>query len=257
MPTGERPRFFLLELFFERDGAHFLFARTKRSMRACLSSCLGAMRIEQMGDGGETRREKESNRRVTNDNRRLHLATLTFSLSLSLSHTLSLSLAHLISLPKTPNRSQTTNRLYVETVDLGDPEPRTIVSGLVKFVPIDQMRDRLVVALCNLKPRNMRGVKSDGMLLCASDAAHENVEPLDPPAGASPGDRIGFELDGARPGEQPAPAGANQVQKKKIWEALQPELRVLDSRVASWKGSEMVAAAGKVTAASLVGGGIS
>ena len=66
-----------------------------------------------------------------------------------------------------------------------------------------------------------------------------------------------FELDGARPGEQPAPAGANQVQKKKIWEALQPELRVLDSRVASWKGSEMVAAAGKVTAASLVGGGIS
>ena len=218
---------------------------------------MGAMRIEQRGDGGETRREKESNRRVTNDKRRPPFATSTFSLSLSLSHTLSLSLAHLISLPKTPNLSQTTNRLYVETVDLGDPEPRTIVSGLVKFVPIDQMRDRLVVALCNLKPRNMRGVKSDGMLLCASDAAHENVEPLDPPADASPGDRIGFELDGARPGEQPAPAGANQVQKKKIWEALQPELRVLDSRVASWKGSEMVAAAGKVTAASLVGGGIS
>lgn len=35
---------------------------------------------------------------------------------------------------------------------------------------------RLVVVLCNLKARNMRGVKSFGMLLAASDAAHENVE---------------------------------------------------------------------------------
>lgn len=119
------------------------------------------------------------------------------------------------------------------------------------------MRDRLVVALCNLKPRNMRGIKSDGMLLCASDAAHENVEPLDPPSGAVPGDRIGFDLDGARPGEQPEPAGANQVQKKKVWEAVQPDLKVLDSKVASWKGNEMVVAGGKVTAASLAGGGIS
>lgn len=38
-----------------------------------------------------------------------------------------------------------------------------------------------MVVLCNLKPRNMRGIKSFGMLLCASDEAHENVEPLLPP----------------------------------------------------------------------------
>jgi tRNA-binding EMAP/Myf-like protein len=32
-----------------------------------------------------------------------------------------------------------------------------------------------VVVLANLKPRNMRGIKSNGMLLCASNDAHDQV----------------------------------------------------------------------------------
>lgn len=48
------------------------------------------------------------------------------------------------------------------------------------------------MVLANLKPRNMRGVKSCGMLLCASDSSHENVEPLVPPQGSVPGDRVWF-----------------------------------------------------------------
>lgn len=48
------------------------------------------------------------------------------------------------------------------------------------------------MVLANLKPRNMRGVKSCGMLLCASDSSHENVEPLVPPKGSVPGDRVWF-----------------------------------------------------------------
>ena len=39
-----------------------------------------------------------------------------------------------------------------------------IVSGLVKFVPLDKMEDRRVVVLCNLKPAKMRGVLSSGMV---------------------------------------------------------------------------------------------
>lgn len=77
-------------------------------------------------------------------------------------------------------------------VDVGEPEPRTIVSGLVQFVPLDQMQQRKVVVLCNLKPRNMRGIKSHGMLLCASNDAHDAVEPLDPPAEAAVGERVWF-----------------------------------------------------------------
>lgn len=54
------------------------------------------------------------------------------------------------------------------------------------------LQERNVVVLANLKPRNMRGVKSFGMLMAASDAAHENVELLLPPEGAVPGDRVWF-----------------------------------------------------------------
>ena len=36
-------------------------------------------------------------------------------------------------------------------------EPRTVVSGLAEYVPLDELQDRLVVMMCNLKPVNMRG----------------------------------------------------------------------------------------------------
>lgn len=45
--------------------------------------------------------------------------------------------------------------LYLEKIDVGETAPRTVVSGLVKFVPIEQMRNRLVVVFCNLKPVRM------------------------------------------------------------------------------------------------------
>lgn len=49
-----------------------------------------------------------------------------------------------------------------------------------------------MVVLANLKPRNMRGIKSSGMLMAASDSSHENVELLVPPEGSLPGERIWF-----------------------------------------------------------------
>lgn len=39
-----------------------------------------------------------------------------------------------------------------------------IVSGLVKFVPLEEMENRKVVVLCNLKPAKMRGILSSGMV---------------------------------------------------------------------------------------------
>lgn len=42
--------------------------------------------------------------------------------------------------------------LYVEMIDCGESAPRTVVSGLVNHVPIEEMRDKIVMVLCNLKP---------------------------------------------------------------------------------------------------------
>lgn len=58
--------------------------------------------------------------------------------------------------------------LYVEKIDLGEEAPRTVVSGLVNFIPFEEMQGRMVVVLCNLKAAKMRGVESQGMVLCAS-----------------------------------------------------------------------------------------
>ena len=58
--------------------------------------------------------------------------------------------------------------LYVEEVDVGEEKTRTVVSGLVKYVPLEEMQNRLAIFMCNLKPAKMRGITSEGMLMCAS-----------------------------------------------------------------------------------------
>ena len=58
----------------------------------------------------------------------------------------------------------------------GEPEgPRTIVSGLVEFCTIDQLLNKNVIVLCNLKPRPLKGILSAGMLLCASSVDKTQV----------------------------------------------------------------------------------
>ena len=42
--------------------------------------------------------------------------------------------------------------------------PVQVVSGLVKFVPIEQMQNRLVIVVANMKPAKMRDVVSSGMV---------------------------------------------------------------------------------------------
>jgi len=55
---------------------------------------------------------------------------------------------------------------------------------------------------------------------------------------------------------QPGPAEPNRVQKKKLWEAVQPDLRTAAS-VAGYKGAPMMTSAGAVRAASLLDASIS
>lgn len=146
--------------------------------------------------------------------------------------------------------------LYVEEVDIGEAEPRTICSGLVKYVPIDDLQDKKVVVLANLKPRNMRGIKSCGMLMAASDASHENVELLVPPEDSVPGERIWFGLEDEK-GNQPDAASPNQIQKKKVWESVQPHLKTDATCVAMLDGHHMRTSAGTVVSRSLKNANIS
>ncbi|XP_063367840.1 tyrosine--tRNA ligase, cytoplasmic [Cydia amplana] len=124
--------------------------------------------------------------------------------------------------------------LYVEKIDVGEGEPRTIVSGLVNFVPIEEMQNRDVVVLCNLKPAKMRGVESKGMVLCASVDEPKQVEPLLPPEGSKPGDRIVVEgYETGEPDEVLNP-------KKKVWEKLQVDLKTNAGLLATWQGNKLI-----------------
>lgn len=104
--------------------------------------------------------------------------------------------------------------LYMSTIDMGDAEgPRTVCSGLVKYIPLEDMQERYVVVIANLKPVTMRGVKSCAMVLCASNA--DTVEFVNPPPGSKAGDKIFFEGYNGTPEKQLNP-------KKKVWETVQP-----------------------------------
>lgn len=132
------------------------------------------------------------------------------------------------------------DKLYVETIDIGESEPRTIVSGLRLFVPLDQMQNRMVVVLTNLKPAKMVGIASAGMVLCASNEDHTKVEPLAPPEGAVVGERIMFE---GYTGE----AEAQLNPKKKVFEELAPKLSTNASGQAQYAGVPFMTLAGPVT----------
>lgn len=79
----------------------------------------------------------------------------------------------------------------MSTIDMGDEEgPRIVCSGLVNYVPIEEMQKRYVIVVANLKPVTMRGVKSCAMVLCASNKDDGVVEFVNPPEGSKPGDKI-------------------------------------------------------------------
>ena len=138
------------------------------------------------------------------------------------------------------------DKLYIETVECGEDEPRLICSGLAPYMSQDDVLGKLVVVVANLKPRNMAGVKSNGMLLAASDAAHENVELLVAPEGSTPGERITWGN-----AENIEPHGVNKVAKKKIWEDISKGLGTDGSKGANWCGAPMMTSAGQCTCASL------
>ncbi|MDE6476452.1 MAG: methionine--tRNA ligase [Erysipelotrichaceae bacterium] len=63
------------------------------------------------------------------------------------------------------------DRLLIEQVDLGS-EVRQIVSGIADHYEPEQLIGKQVVVVTNLKPRKIRGVESQGMLLAAGDDEH-------------------------------------------------------------------------------------
>ena len=60
------------------------------------------------------------------------------------------------------------DKLLHMKVDIGEPEPRTIVAGIALVYKPEQMVGRKVVIVANLLPRKLRGIESNGMIVAGS-----------------------------------------------------------------------------------------
>lgn len=67
-------------------------------------------------------------------------------------------------------------KLLQLTVDIGEPESRTIVAGIALHYTPAQLEGRTVVVLANLQPAMLRGVASDGMILAAATGEKETEQ---------------------------------------------------------------------------------
>lgn len=65
-------------------------------------------------------------------------------------------------------RVEKSDKLLHETVKIGE-EIRSVVSGIAKHYTPEEMVGKKVIVVANLKPVKLRGVLSEGMILCAED----------------------------------------------------------------------------------------
>lgn len=81
------------------------------------------------------------------------------------------------------------DKLLKSTLDVGGGKTRTVLSGIAKWYSPAQMPGKTVVLVANLAPRKMRGILSEGMILCAEDA-DGTLKLLTVEDGIAPGSQI-------------------------------------------------------------------
>jgi methionyl-tRNA synthetase len=81
------------------------------------------------------------------------------------------------------------DKLLKLTLDVGEPETRTVFAGIKSVYDPTKLKERLTVVVANLAPRKMKFGLSQGMVLAASGDA-PGLFLLSPDAGATPGMKI-------------------------------------------------------------------
>jgi len=128
--------------------------------------------------------------------------------------------------------------LYLLKINVGEAEPRQVVSSLVKHYKEEELQNRQVLVYCNIKPGKMRGFDSQAMVLAATKdkgADNEKCELLAPPTGVPEGTRpmcAGLEVGSLS-------ATQNVKTVSKVWGQVQPLLLTSDRCEATFKGNAL------------------
>ena len=94
------------------------------------------------------------------------------------------------------------------------------------------MQDAMVVVITNLKPRNLGGWRSAGMVLCAETHDKSKVEFLAPPPGSQIGDHVFFDGYPRKPLEQ---LPNSKKEKPNAWDLVAPRLVIDGGRLGCYK----------------------
>ena len=86
-------------------------------------------------------------------------------------------------------RVENTDKLIQCTVDLGDEQPRTVVSGLAESIDPEYLIGKQCPYVCNLAPRVIRGIESQGMILAMR--TDDGFALLHPDTSVAPGTAVG------------------------------------------------------------------
>jgi len=83
------------------------------------------------------------------------------------------------------------DKLWKLTVDLGSEiGDRTILAGIKKWYPKEELVGKQIIVIVNLEPRKMKGSESQGMLLAASNTDETKVILLSPEKGIENGSKV-------------------------------------------------------------------
>ena len=83
------------------------------------------------------------------------------------------------------------DKLYKLTLDVGELRERIICAGIKKYYSKDELIGKKIIYFSNLKPRMLKGIESQGMLLAASTEGHEKVVLISPEKDIENGSKIG------------------------------------------------------------------
>lgn len=83
------------------------------------------------------------------------------------------------------------DKLYKLTVDVGkELGKRIICAGIKQYYSKEELEDKKIIVFVNLKPRLMKGIESQGMLLAAVSEDHSQVVLISPEKDIENGCRI-------------------------------------------------------------------
>ena len=144
----------------KRDG-DVVVVRSELLFTKLEDKLIDELKIRYSGSQAERKEKEEEKMENSNNNQESIIEQFKKKVILKVSK--------IVEVKKHPNG----DKLYILQLDTGEPERRQIVSSIVPYYTIDELLGHNIILVSNLKPANFRGVKSNGMLLAASEAGDE------------------------------------------------------------------------------------